>query len=98
MAGNEGSKRSNDDDEIGETNKKPKKDNGEIPLKRMKKYGKHNFLEGEDGYIHVYTDGSCEGNGTPSAVAGLGVYFGEGHALYVHIFLFCFRSSNYSKY
>ncbi|XP_058121341.1 ribonuclease H1 [Anopheles ziemanni] len=35
----------------------------------------------DDGFVHVYTDGSCEGNGQAHAAAGLGVYFGEGHAL-----------------
>lgn len=27
-------------------------------------------------YVVVYTDGACEGNGTPTARAGYGVYFG----------------------
>lgn len=48
---------------------------------KMKRYGKHDFLQDRDGYVHVYTDGACENNGKPTAVAGLGVYFGEGHAL-----------------
>lgn len=60
--------------------------NTDIDTKRprtigMKSYGRHSFLEDADGYVHVYTDGSCEGNGQKNAVAGLGVYFGEGHAL-----------------
>jgi ribonuclease HI len=29
-----------------------------------------------DGFIVIYTDGSCLGNGTADAVAGIGVYFG----------------------
>jgi len=74
-------KRPNDDADDNKGNKKVKKDTGEIPVKKLNKYGKHSFLEDEDGYVHVYTDGSCEGNGTAKAVAGLGVYFGEGHAL-----------------
>lgn len=49
----------------------------------MKQYGKHHFLEDDEGYVHVYTDGSCENNGRANAVAGFGVYFGEGHSLYV---------------
>lgn len=48
---------------------------------KMTRYGKHDFMEDRDGYVHVYTDGACENNGKPTAVAGLGVYFGEGHAL-----------------
>jgi len=27
--------------------------------------------------LHVYTDGSCHGNGTRYAIAGIGIYFGE---------------------
>lgn len=48
---------------------------------RMAKYGKYEFMEDADGYVHVYTDGSCENNGRGNAIAGYGVYFGEGHAL-----------------
>lgn len=51
----------------------------------MKTYGRHSFLEDADGFVHVYTDGSCEGNGQKKAVAGLGVYFADGHALYAII-------------
>lgn len=50
-------------------------------IAQMKRYGELSFLEDKDGYVHVYTDGSCEGNGTSKAIAGLGVYFSEGHAL-----------------
>lgn len=48
---------------------------------RSKKYGEYEFLEDDKGYVHVYTDGSCENNGRSNAVAGYGVYFGEGHTL-----------------
>ncbi|XP_050082227.1 ribonuclease H1 [Anopheles aquasalis] len=51
------------------------------PVLKMARYGKHSFQQDQDGYVHVYTDGSCEGNGQPNAAAGLGVYFDEGHAL-----------------
>ncbi|CAD7014720.1 ribonuclease H1 [Ceratitis capitata] len=34
-----------------------------------------------EGYVIVYTDGSCINNGQPDACAGLGVYFGENHPL-----------------
>lgn len=47
----------------------------------MKKYRDYYFLEDDEGFVHVYTDGSCENNGRPNAVAGYGVYFGEGHPL-----------------
>uniref|UniRef100_A0A4Y0BGU0 Ribonuclease H1 n=1 Tax=Anopheles funestus TaxID=62324 RepID=A0A4Y0BGU0_ANOFN len=51
------------------------------PVLKLVTYGGHKFLQDDDGFVHVYTDGSCEGNGTTKAVAGLGVYFDEGHAL-----------------
>lgn len=50
-------------------------------ITQMKQYGCHYFLEDADGFVHVYTDGSCEGNGRDNAIAGLGVYFAEGHPL-----------------
>lgn len=30
--------------------------------------------------LHIYTDGSCRGNGTPTALSGCGVWFGDGDA------------------
>lgn len=47
----------------------------------MKLYNKYRFPVDDEGFVHVYTDGSCEGNGKKGAIAGLGVYFAEGHAL-----------------
>lgn len=47
----------------------------------MERHGDYDFLVDNDGYVHVYTDGSCENNGKKKALAGLGVYFGEGHEL-----------------
>lgn len=35
----------------------------------------------DDGFVKVYTDGSCTGNGTSGARAGLGVYWGNDHPL-----------------
>jgi len=40
---------------------------------------KENFYINQDGYLRVYTDGSCLRNGYPDAAAGIGVFFGEGH-------------------
>ena len=37
----------------------------------------------EDGFMLVYTDGACENNGKPNAKAGIGVWFGDNHPLYV---------------
>lgn len=44
-------------------------------------YNGHKFLEDSKGFVHVYTDGSCIGNGKYMAAAGLGVYFGEDNKL-----------------
>lgn len=49
----------------------------------MNNYGKYCFPEDKDGYVQVFTDGSCEGNGQANAIAGLGVFFADGHALYL---------------
>lgn len=50
-------------------------------IKQMQKHGDSYFYEDNDGFVHVYTDGSCENNGRANAIAGYGVYFGEGHKL-----------------
>ena len=39
------------------------------------------FAYDESGYVVVYVDGSCIGNGTPAAKAGIGVYWRDGHRL-----------------
>ncbi|XP_031848424.1 ribonuclease H1 [Nomia melanderi] len=41
------------------------------------------FITDSDGYVNVYTDGACGGNGTAGAKAGIGVWFGENHPLNV---------------
>lgn len=41
---------------------------------------KHKFNI-EDGFVQVYTDGACPNNGQQGARAGLGVWWGHGHAL-----------------
>lgn len=41
------------------------------------------FHEDVDGFVHVYTNGSCKANGKQDAAAGIGVYFGENHQLNV---------------
>ena len=33
--------------------------------------------------VHVYTDGACLSNGYDDASAGMGVFWGNGHPLYV---------------
>jgi len=42
-------------------------------------YGNHFFHADDEGYVHVYTDGSCESNGKLNARAGIGVWFGKNH-------------------
>jgi ribonuclease HI len=44
-------------------------------------YGNSNFHRDDDGYVHCYTDGSCEGNGQAKARAGIGVWFGVDHPM-----------------
>lgn len=41
----------------------------------------NNFEVDNDGFVVVYTDGACSGNGHSGAKAGLGVFWGEGHSL-----------------
>lgn len=38
-------------------------------------YNNSEFIEDADGFVQVYIDGACTGNGTPQAVGGIGVYF-----------------------
>uniref|UniRef100_A0A336LL17 Ribonuclease H n=1 Tax=Culicoides sonorensis TaxID=179676 RepID=A0A336LL17_CULSO len=37
----------------------------------LKEIGKYTFPVDENGFVHVYTDGSCEGNGSKIACAGM---------------------------
>lgn len=48
---------------------------------KLENFGKYSFPVDAEGFVHVYTDGSCEGNGKTGACAGLGVYWIDGHAL-----------------
>ena len=41
------------------------------------------YITDKDGYVSVYTDGACSGNGRESAKAGIGVWFGDDHPLNV---------------
>lgn len=40
------------------------------------------FYVDDDGFVQVFTDGSCFENGKKGAKAGAGVYFGPGHQMY----------------
>ena len=41
------------------------------PLNKLK--------QDKNGYVHVYTDGSCENNGRAGARAGCGIFWADGH-------------------
>ena len=43
------------------------------------RYYRNDFTFDRDGYVIVYTDGSCLGNGRNDAKGGIGVWFGNGH-------------------
>ncbi|XP_061387600.1 ribonuclease H1 [Musca vetustissima] len=43
--------------------------------------GKYEFNIDSEGYVIVYTDGSCFNNGKANACAGFGVWFGDNHPL-----------------
>lgn len=47
----------------------------------LKQFGPFEFAMNSEGYVIVYTDGSCLGNGKKHACAGFGVYFGDNHQL-----------------
>ncbi|XP_023171478.1 ribonuclease H1 [Drosophila hydei] len=47
----------------------------------LKQFGPFEFTMNSEGYVIVYTDGSCLGNGKKHACAGFGVYFGDNHQL-----------------
>ncbi|TMW41960.1 hypothetical protein DOY81_012960 [Sarcophaga bullata] len=49
----------------------------------LKHIGNMEFLLDSEGYVIVYTDGSCFNNGQKNACAGYGVYFGDNHVLNV---------------
>jgi ribonuclease HI len=50
---------------------------------KEKVYKNFKFQEDSKGFVHVYTDGSCEGNGKYTAAAGLGVFYGDNHPMNV---------------
>ena len=45
------------------------------------------FSVDKNEYVQVYTDGTCLNNGKKEARAGIGIWFGDSHPLYV-FFLF----------
>lgn len=51
-----------------------------IPM-GLKKIGNFEFPIDSEGYVIVYTDGSCLNNGHKNSVGGFGVYFSDDHPL-----------------
>lgn len=47
----------------------------------LKTVGSYEFQIDSEGFVIVYTDGSCINNGGANAVAGFGVYFSDDHPL-----------------
>lgn len=41
----------------------------------------YGFEVDQEGFVKIYTDGACLGNGKPGAKAGIGVYFNDHHTL-----------------
>ncbi|EDS37238.1 ribonuclease H1 [Culex quinquefasciatus] len=56
---------------FGDREKGKKLDSGVKPVTKLENYGTYNFHQDEDGFVYVYTDGSCEGNGTAAGRAGM---------------------------
>ena len=47
----------------------------------------HRFDVDQDGFVVVFTDGACPGNGQPGAKAGIGVWFNHNNPWYYLYFL-----------
>ncbi|XP_034479565.1 ribonuclease H1 [Drosophila innubila] len=60
--------------------KLPRHGNGQEE-ESVKQIGAFEFTVDSEGFVIVYTDGSCLGNGRKNACAGFGVYFGDDHPL-----------------
>jgi ribonuclease HI len=85
------------DEQEGESsNRSKKKPSGEPKRKNPKgikfepplpteehEYNGQKFQQDAKGFVHVYTDGSCEHNGKFSAAAGFGVFYGDNHPMNV---------------
>ncbi|XP_017061356.1 ribonuclease H1 [Drosophila ficusphila] len=62
-------------------NKIPRHASQVLEATGLKQVGAFQFEIDAEGYVIVYTDGSCIGNGRPGACAGYGVFFGRNHPL-----------------
>lgn len=43
------------------------------------------FIVDNDGYVNVWVDGSCLGNGQRGARAGYGIFYNYDHFMYVFV-------------
>ena len=48
------------------------------PIEQAKNKNDMGLNVGEDGFVHVYTDGACTQNGQKGAKAGYGVWWAKG--------------------
>ena len=48
------------------------------PIQQVKIKNDMGLNVGEDGFVHVYTDGACSQNGQKGAKAGYGVWWAKG--------------------
>ncbi|XP_015034419.2 ribonuclease H isoform X2 [Drosophila willistoni] len=63
------------------TSKLPRHSSQVLEAVGRKHIGQFEFEIDAQGFVIVYTDGSCLGNGRKDACAGFGVYFGDNHKL-----------------
>lgn len=61
--------------------RKPDADTAVNSKPKLPRQADFDFTTDSEGFVVVYTDGSCLGNGRKGACAGFGVYFGDDHPL-----------------
>lgn len=66
---------------LKESSKQKKCTNEDFNCVRRKYIGNYSFQVDNEGFVLVYTDGSCLRNGQTNPCAGYGVWFGENHPL-----------------
>ena len=64
--------------ERGPPGKRPRNSGDEAGMTEPNENG---FHRDDEGFVTVYTDGSCENNGRPNARAGYGVWWADHHPL-----------------
>lgn len=74
-------RKTGDDCGSSSKSKMPRVADSEEEVVALKYVGGYEFSLDSEGYVIVYTDGSCLGNGRKDACAGFGVYFRDNHPL-----------------